>query len=855
MRTAVTVVSMWLLVAGVTASFPATSDGAVATERVVVVFHDDVADPAEVARDLAGRHDATLGFVYSHALKGFSAEVPTHRVDALAREPRVAFIESDHVFQAFAQTLPTGIDRAEVDRNAHAGIDGTDTRVDVDIAVIDTGIDFTHSDLYVTKATDCTSSVLFPHCSGSTGNLIDKNGHGTHVAGSAAALDNDIGVVGVAPGARLWSVKVLDENGSGFLSWIIAGIDVVTQNADEIDVANMSLGCECSSSALDDAISNSAAAGVVYAVAAGNSGKDAASFSPANHPDVVTVSALADFDGLAGSAGSPTCRTDQDDTLADFSNFGFLVELAAPGVCITSTWLDGGYNTISGTSMASPHVAGTAALYIAVNGREQNGDGVINKTDVESIRATLVDAAFPQSHECGYTNEHADQGSTEPLLFTNAVALGGDGTCGLANGGDQPPTVNITNPADGATVSATVTVAAEASDDHDVAQVEFFVDDVSIGVDNSPSDGWSVDWDTTSVTDGAHTLTATATDGPGQTGSDSISVNVDNHDSPPTVTVTEPGDGDAVSGAIQVTADATDDEAVTQVEFFIDGNSIGTDADASDGWSAAWDTTSVADGSHDVTATATDSATQTSTDSVNVTVDNAPPLVNITAPSDGETVAGTITVSATASDQSPASAGTGITQVEFLVDGNSIGTDTDGSDGWSASWDTTAYENGAHNLQAVASDGAGNTSSNSVTVTVENTGDPNAIYVWEIAPSTSTSGPWTNIDATVSILRDADADGAESTDEPVSGAQVTYRLERDAACDGTYESVFDFRTDKTKNSGTVTFNLKTQAPDGCWRGTVIDLNHGTYTWEPSLDSTNPRAWRIEGGSIVSAGSQ
>jgi hypothetical protein len=853
MRVTIAVLSVWSLVLGGSAVFPVTSEAAVDTERVVVVFHGDVSDPGQAAREIAGGLGATLGFVYHHALRGFSAEVPANRLNALSRDPRVAYFESDHEFHTFAQDLPTGVDRADADRNPHAAIDGTDTRVDVDIAIIDTGIDYTHPDLYVTRATDCTSSVFFPQCSGSTGNLIDKNGHGTHVAGSAAALDNDIGVVGVAPGARLWSVKVLDQNGSGYLSWIIAGIDAVTQHSDEIDVANMSLGCECSSTALDDAITNSVAAGVVYAVAAGNSAKDASTFSPANHPDVITVSALSDFDGLAGAAGLPTCRADQDDTLADFSNFGPLVELAAPGVCITSTWLDGTYRTISGTSMASPHVAGAAALFIATSGRDRNSDGVIDKSDTDSVRATLVDAALPQGHECGYVNERASEGSTEPLLFVNAVAFGGDGTCGVA-GGNQPPTVTITNPPDGATVSGTVTITADATDDHDVAQVEFFVDDVSIGVDNSPSDGWSVDWDTTAVSDGAHSIAATATDGANQTGTDSVSVTVDNADSvdsPPSVSITEPTDGDTVAGAITIVAAASDDDAVTEVEFSYqaDGGSflIGTDGDGSDGWFVDWNTANVSDGGYTISATATDSTGQTATDSISVTVDNTAPVIQNIA------VGG---VTSSSADISWGTDEAADSQVEY---GTSSGGYTDSA--YNASLvlnhqvSLTGLESGTtYYFRVSSTDAVGNTSVSAehVFTTEATTGNSNAMYVWDIAPSTSRSGPWTNIESTVSILRDADANGAESSDELVSGAQVTYRLERDAGCDGTYESVFDFRTDKTKGDGTVTFNLKTQAPDGCWKGAVIDLSHSTYTWDPNLDVVNPQTWKVQGGVITSS---
>lgn len=851
MRSKVAVLSVWMLVVAAAPTLPAPSQAAVATERVVVVFHEDVADPAQTARDLSNRHDAALGFVYRHAIKGFSAEVPADRLAALSRDPRVAYFEPDHVFQAFAQSLPTGIDRSESERNPHAAIDGTDTRADVDIAVIDTGIDYTHPDLYVTRATDCTSSIFFPQCSGSTGNLLDKNGHGTHVAGTAAALDNDIGVVGVAPGARLWSVKVLDQNGSGYLSWIIAGIDTVTQYAAEIEVANLSLGCECASTALDDAISNSVAAGVVYAVAAGNSGKDASSFSPANHPDVITVSALADFDGLAGAAGSPTCRDDQDDTLADFSNFGPLVELAAPGVCITSTWLDGTYNTISGTSMASPHVAGSAALYIAAFGRDRNGDGAFTKADVDAVRATLVDGALSQGHECGFSNEHAGDGSTEPLLFVNATALGGDGSCGTVSA-DQPPAVTITGPADGAIVSGSVTITADASDDHDVAQVEFFVDDVSLGVDASPSDGWSVDWDTTAVGDGAHDITAVARDGPGQTGSDTISVTVDNFDGPPTVTITEPGDGAMVSGIVGLSASAGDDDGVTQVQFSYQASGgtfvIGTDTDGSDGWAADWDTSAIPDGGATLIATATDTSGQTASDSISVTVDNA-------APSIGNVSVGGITTSS-----ADITWGTNEGADSLVEYGTSPGGYTasasDPSLVMNHKVSLSGLESGTtYYFRVGSTDAAGNTSVSgefSFTTTEAPSGDPNAMYVWDIEPTTSRSGPWTNVQSAVTILRDADADGAEGGDEPVSGAEVTYRLERDAACDGTYESVFDFRTDKTDSSGTVGFNLKTRTPDGCWRGTVVGIGHASYTWDPTLDSDNPRDWQIDGGSIVAS---
>jgi subtilisin family serine protease len=519
---------------------PAASGGEVVApvgqpdrQRVIVVFKDAVTDPDTEAHELSRQFDARPEFVYRHALKGFVVEVPPQALPALARNPLVASVELDQVAHIAAQTLPTGIDRIEADQNPNPDIDGIDDlRIEVDIAVLDTGIDLDHPDLNITttRATNCT---VFPCLNGTDddGNTGDDgNGHGTHVAGSAAALDNGIGPVGVAPGARLWSVKVLDNAGNGALSWIIAGIDWVTARADRIEVANMSLGCECPSLAMNTAITNSVAAGVVYTIAAGNFAKDASTFHPAAHPDVITVSALADFDGKAGGAAAHTCRVDEDDTLANFSNFGPLVEIAAPGVCIYSTWKNGGYNTINGTSMASPHTAGAAGLFIALNGRDRDGNAIINKADADAVRSSLIAAALPQSHQCGYTNERAAQGSNEPLLFINGAAFGGDGSCIAV---DRPPSVVWVGPVNGGVVSGVVPIRVQASDGEDPAGSLTVEWRVNAGAwqpapFNATSGYYEGSWDSTGVADGGHSLEARATDSAGQTGAQTISVTVSN---------------------------------------------------------------------------------------------------------------------------------------------------------------------------------------------------------------------------------------------------------------------------------------------------------------------------------------
>ena len=329
----------------------------------------------DVVPDIALKHGLRLGHTYSHAFNGFSARVPAARLKKLKNDPRIQSIIPDQFINLVArggkpkggggttsplpaQIIPSGVSRINGELSSTVTGDGSGS-VNVDVAIIDTGIT-KQSDLNVVGGKNCLG--------GSPKNYKDENGHGTHVAGTVGARDNDIGVVGVAPGARLWAVKVLDANGSGSWSSVICGIDYVASNASTIEVANMSLGGlgnagSCTDGGMREAICNASDAGVTFVVAAGNDASDTATQAPASYPEVITVSALADFDGTGGSAGSPTCRYDIDDTFADFSNYGDEVDIIAPGVCITSTWNDGTLATISGTSMAAPHVAGAAALY------------------------------------------------------------------------------------------------------------------------------------------------------------------------------------------------------------------------------------------------------------------------------------------------------------------------------------------------------------------------------------------------------------------------------------------------------------------------------------------------------------
>jgi subtilisin len=324
-----------------------------------------------------------LGFTvldtYSNALSGFAATMTPAARNLLAANPLVASIQPDRPIRGTAQYVPYGITRVHADVSKTASIDAVDPpRIDVNVAVLDTGVDTGHDDLNVAGGYSCAKGRSYD----------DHYGHGTHAAGTIGALDDRRGVVGVAPGARIFGVKVLDDDANGTTRELLCGIEWVTStrydndSRNDIDVANLSLGGvgtddgNCGKSdndVLHQAICKSVEAGVTYVVAAGNEHEDASRLIPAAYSEVITVSAVADADGRSGGeGGSPACRADEDDTLANFSNHGPVVDIAAPGVCVFSTMPkdaeigDGsGYGTLTGTSFAAPHVAGAAALWIS----------------------------------------------------------------------------------------------------------------------------------------------------------------------------------------------------------------------------------------------------------------------------------------------------------------------------------------------------------------------------------------------------------------------------------------------------------------------------------------------------------
>lgn len=352
-------------------SLSAVGSAEVIPNQYIIVFNDEVTDPAGLGRALAAQQSAELLFTYTSAVKGFAARMPGASAAALARNPNVQYVEQDQVMRAsVTQSNATwGLDRIN---QRYLPLDGsytyTYTGSGVRAYIIDTGTDAAHAE-FEGRAQNVYDAF------GGSGN--DCNGHGTHVAGTVAGK-----IYGVAKQALIRGVRVLDCAGSGSTSGIIAAVDWVRINRINPAVANMSLGGGYSST-LNTAVNNLSSSGVFVAVAAGNSNANACDYSPAS-----------------ASAAYTTAASTSTDYKASYSNYGSCVDGYAPGSSVKSAWIGSGTtetNTISGTSMASPHVAGVSALI-------KHRYGNISSTSVTSYINTAATTGVIQSNPTGTVN-------------------------------------------------------------------------------------------------------------------------------------------------------------------------------------------------------------------------------------------------------------------------------------------------------------------------------------------------------------------------------------------------------------------------------------------------------------------
>jgi aqualysin 1 len=312
-------------------------------------LHDENSDWSYVSQKLAGniqsleqKHGFKVKHAFNKVMRGFSARLTPEQIEALSKDIGVESISADTKMHAQAQNIPWGITKVNAHLSSSLAGNKSGMSTGANVYVLDTGSAKTHPDAVI--------SGYQSFITGSTSGVYDCHGHGTHVAGTVGALDNSSYVVGVAPGIPTTAIKVLDCNGSGDTSDIVKAIDWVATNGKRPSIINMSLGGDLDP-ALDLSIENAVKAGVLIVVAAGNDGKDACGYSPAN---------MGKLDGVI-TVGA----TDSSNNEAYFSNYGTCVDIWAPGVSVVSLNYTGGTSTKSGTSMASPHTAGVASLYMA----------------------------------------------------------------------------------------------------------------------------------------------------------------------------------------------------------------------------------------------------------------------------------------------------------------------------------------------------------------------------------------------------------------------------------------------------------------------------------------------------------
>ena len=628
--------------------------------RYIVQFRKSTSTSLKDAMLVQQSYGGTVERVYTAALNGAVMQLSAGAVAALRNDTRVLSIEQD-------QTMSI----STVQANATWGLDRIDQRArplsttynynvtgnGVTAYIIDTGINFAQADFNGRAVTGFDAITT-------GGSATDCNGHGTHTAGTVGST-----TYGVAKRVRLVAVRVLDCAGSGSTSGVIAGVDWVTSNVSRPAVANMSLGGGYSA-ALNTAVENSIAAGVTYAISAGNSTADACTVSPASAPNSITVGATTSADGFAS-----------------FSNYGSCVHISAPGYNITSLWIgaSGTTNTISGTSMAAPHVAGVAALYLETNPGASAAQvrSALTSNATQNV-ITALPAATPNrllyegfigtpssapvasfTSSCSFLVCSFDATATTALSTATYSWNFGDATTGSGKttsrtyvaAGTYTVTLTVTD-ANGASTKTNSVTVAPAMNQAPTASISTpvangsFVQGASVSFAGTGTDaedgalsGASLVWTSsrdgqigtgtsftkTSLTAGTHTITLTAKDSKGATGSAARSITITAAvNQAPTATISSPVSATFAQGSsLSFVGTATDPEDGT-----LSGASLvwRSSINGQIGTGTSFTSTSLSVGTHTITLTATDSKGATATATITVTISggNQAPVANFT---------------------------------------------------------------------------------------------------------------------------------------------------------------------------------------------------------------------------------
>jgi len=541
--------------------------GAESAQANVIISFDRKPGPDEQA--IIHRFGGTVKHVYS-IIPAIAATLPSQAIEALQRAPGILRVEPDVEVHALAEIDATwGVKQIGAGA-VHPYNKGTGVKV----AIIDSGMDYTHPDLAANYAGgyDWVND---------DGDPMDDNGHGSHVAGTIAAAANGTGVVGVAPEASIYALKVLDKSGSGYFSDIVAALQWCMRNG--IQVTNNSYGSSGDPGvSVKTAFENAYAAGIIHIAAAGNSGTKPGTgdnvIYPAKYSFVVAVAA-----------------TDSSKVRASFSSTGPAVEIAAPGVSIFST-VPGGYAYYSGTSMASPHVAGTAALVIK--------SGVTTPDAIRQRLQTTADDLGTIGKDTWYGHGLVDADEAAPPALVGGI-----------------PAVTINSPASGASfhVKETITFSGTARDvkDGDLSGSLVWASNLDGSL------GAGAEFTHALNTEGQHTITAAVTDSDRNTGSASTVIRVVND--APTIQITAPDDGAtfASGGVASFTGTATDTEDGTitdDLRWYVDdmANPFGSAGSAS--------VAGLPDGTHLITARAADSTNKEGSASIHITIGTPVPV-------------------------------------------------------------------------------------------------------------------------------------------------------------------------------------------------------------------------------------